>query len=123
MNKEPETYEELIRYKKCVDLTRYYHLTESNLQQIYDFLEANPDGEITGNKYTIVLKSSNKVESTIIKSLLFAKDVDAIRVTNKNFIIVPHYEPAKGSKYSGGGFSSGGSSSNNNNNNNNNNNR
>ena len=23
MNKEPETYEELIRYKRCVDLTYY----------------------------------------------------------------------------------------------------
>ena len=27
MNKEPETYEELIRKKRCIDLTKYYQLT------------------------------------------------------------------------------------------------
>ena len=26
MNKEPETYEELIRMKKCIDLADYYEL-------------------------------------------------------------------------------------------------
>ena len=28
MNKEPETYEELIRKKRCIELARYYELTE-----------------------------------------------------------------------------------------------
>ena len=39
MKKEPETYEELIRQKRCIDLTKYYQLTESELEQIYNFLE------------------------------------------------------------------------------------
>ena len=28
MNKEPETYEELIRYKRCIDLLHSYELTQ-----------------------------------------------------------------------------------------------
>ena len=42
MNKEPETYEELIRKKRCIDLTKYYELSEDDLEQIYHFLETNP---------------------------------------------------------------------------------
>ena len=34
MNKEPETYEELIRKKRCVYLTRYYDLSMEELEQI-----------------------------------------------------------------------------------------
>ena len=34
MKKEPETYEELIRQKRCVDLTKYYSLTEEQLEEI-----------------------------------------------------------------------------------------
>ena len=30
MNFEPQTYEELIRMKRCVELTKYYELTEEN---------------------------------------------------------------------------------------------
>ena len=39
MNKEPETYEELIRQKRCIDLTRHYNLTEEDLEKIYEFLK------------------------------------------------------------------------------------
>ena len=41
MKKEPETYEELIRMKRCIELTKYYELSEKELEQIYDFLENN----------------------------------------------------------------------------------
>ena len=34
MNKEPETYEELIRKKRCIDLTKFYELSENDLDQI-----------------------------------------------------------------------------------------
>ena len=30
MNFEPQTYEELIRMKRCVELTKYYELTEGD---------------------------------------------------------------------------------------------
>ena len=38
MNKEPETYEELIRQKRCIDLTKYYELSMDDLNKIYTFL-------------------------------------------------------------------------------------
>ena len=38
MDREPETYEELIRYKRCVDLTRYYDLSKEELNKIYNHL-------------------------------------------------------------------------------------
>ena len=34
MNKEPETYEELIRQKRCIDLTKYYELSMDDLKYI-----------------------------------------------------------------------------------------
>ena len=36
--KEAKTYNEVIRKKKCYDLTRYFNLTDENLNEIYDFL-------------------------------------------------------------------------------------
>ena len=39
MNFEPQTYEELIRMKRCVELTKYYEVTEEELWEIYHFLE------------------------------------------------------------------------------------
>ena len=34
MNFEPQTYEELIRMKRCVELTKYYEVTEEELWEI-----------------------------------------------------------------------------------------
>ena len=52
MNFEPETYEELIRMKRCIELTKYYALTEAQLEDIYVFLMQNPDGSV-GIVYTM----------------------------------------------------------------------
>lgn len=38
MNFEPQTYEELIRMKRCVELTKYYEVTEEELWEIYRIL-------------------------------------------------------------------------------------
>ena len=65
MKKEPETYEELIRQKRCVDLTRHYNLTEEQLEQVYEFLKNNPKGKITGDKTKISLSVGFKVVSVI----------------------------------------------------------
>ena len=46
MNFEPQTYEELIRMKRCVELTKYYELTEEELEEIYRFLEQNPEASV-----------------------------------------------------------------------------
>ena len=34
MNIEPETYEELIRMKRCIELTKYYELSDQELEKI-----------------------------------------------------------------------------------------
>ena len=46
MNFEPQTYEELIRMKRCVELTKYYEVTEEELWEIYHFLEQEPEAFI-----------------------------------------------------------------------------
>ena len=46
MNFDPQTYEELIRMKRCVELTKYYELTEEELEEIYRFLEQNPEASV-----------------------------------------------------------------------------
>ena len=48
MNFEPQTYEELIRMKRCVELTKYYEVTEEELWEIYHFLEQEPQAFIKG---------------------------------------------------------------------------
>lgn len=48
MNFEPQTYEELIRMKRCVELTKYYEVTEEELWEIYHFLEQEPEAFIKG---------------------------------------------------------------------------
>ena len=30
MNKEPETYDELIRQKRCIDFMKYYYVTKED---------------------------------------------------------------------------------------------
>ena len=116
MNKKIETYEEIVRYKRCLDLTKYYQLTNEELDKIYDFLEKHPDDTIIGNKESITLKPSDSNESVVIQKPITDIWVDGVRVSNKEFVVIPHFKPSNSD------YSSGGSSSNNNNNNNHNNN-
>ena len=59
MNKEPETYEELIRQKRCIDLTKYYELSMDDLNKIYTFLEENKDGQVRGGLTGLSLVKKN----------------------------------------------------------------
>ena len=113
MNKEPETYEELMRKKRCVELTKYYNLTQSQLDSIYNFLATNPNGMITGSTTNLGLYVGLNVQQ-VIQANCIDSSVDGVKVTEKFFTIIPHYTPST-SSYS----SYSGSSSNNNNNNNN----
>ena len=72
MNKEPETYEELIRMKRCVELTKYYNVTKEELEQIYNFLAANPNGQVDGKKMNL--------------SLIVAKSISTFPMSPKNLI-------------------------------------
>lgn len=117
MNKEPTTYEELIRYKKCVDLTKYYEVSMTELNQIYDFLEKNENGQILCTANTIALRNNNEVVM-IINANCKSTAIDGLTMSNNSFSIIPHFTPSSSSYGSSSGFSS-----NNNNNNNNNNNR
>ncbi len=119
MDREPETYEELIRYKRCVDLTRYYNLSKEELNKIYNHLATYPKAVVIGNDSTLTLKVNYKpeIQPEIITAQCVDNSIDGIKLTNDAFTIIPHYTSYAGTGYSGG------SSSNNNNNNNNNNNR
>ena len=116
MKEEAKTYEELIRKKRCIDITKYYELDENDLETIYTFLKENPAGVVRGGSENLVLTCKGK-ENQVIVSRKKSSTIDGLIVSNKLFKIIPHYTPSIG-----GGYSSGGSSSNNNNNNNNNNN-
>lgn len=120
MNKEPETYEELIRKKRCIDLTKYYELSQTELEQIYDFLTNNQDGNVKGGTNSIsLIVGSDTAHATTITAKCINSFIDGIVMSNTLFRIIPHYDPSSSSS----DWHSGGSSSNNNNNNNNNNNR
>ncbi len=115
MNKEPETYEELIRKKRCIDLVKYYELSEEDLDEIYNFLETYPDGSVNCGEKISLLKKGETTPFKIVDTKKTAPYIDGILMGNTYFNIINHYEPSSYSGYSGG------SSSNNNNNNNNNN--
>ena len=116
MNREPETYDELILQKKCIELTKYYNLTMEQLEEIYDFLKNNENGNLQGKMTYILLNVGTSAKKTISAPCI-SQNIDEVIVNRKQFTVIPHYEPSSHS------YSSGGSSSNNNNNNNNNNNR
>lgn len=116
MNKEPETYEELIRYKKCVDLTSYYALSQEELDKIYNYLATHPQAIIVGNENSLTLKVNYhpEIQPEVINATCIDSSVDGVKLTNDTFAIISHYVSSNSRGYSGG------SSSNNNNNNNNN---
>lgn len=89
MNQEPETYEALLRQKRCVDLTVYYSLSLEELNQIYDFLTENPDGEVLGERDCLSLVVGNQVHS-VISSSCCSDDIDALVFNNYLFRTVPH---------------------------------
>jgi len=119
MNKEPETYEELIRQRRCVDLVKYYNLTDKQLNEIYEFLKNNPTGIVKGDIEKLILMLEEKIISVIFTKCIDST-IDGLNMSDNSFNIIPHYTPSSGSSLGSFGGSSGGFSSNNNNNNNNN---
>lgn len=91
--KKAETYEELIRTKRCVDLTEYYGLSESDLDKIYLFLETNPFGIIKGGLKNLALVTPDdpKNHEIIIAKCINPK-VEGIFMTNDSLSIIPRVD-------------------------------
>ena len=120
MNFDPQTYEELIRMKRCVELTKYYELTEEELEEIYRFLEQNPEASVKGGRQNLALiRGQDTRNAQVIIANCIDSSIDGILMSQTVFKVIPHYVPSSGSAGSGGSSSN----TNNNNNNNNNNNR
>lgn len=73
MMKNPETYEELIRFKKCVDLTKYYELSQDEIDKIFNFLSSYPRANIIGNKTGLVLE---EIDQSVPKEIINANCID-----------------------------------------------
>ena len=92
MNKEPETYEELVRYKKCVDLVSYYELSQKELDKIYNYLATHSKAIILGNESSLTLKddSNSELPPEIINAKCKSFNIDGVKLTNDSFTIIPH---------------------------------
>ena len=125
MKQEPETYEELIRTKRCIDLTKYYELSKEELDEIYIFLTENPQGGVIGGKSSLCLSIPD--DNSQIKKVINAKcidpSIDGVEMSNEYLGLIPHYVPGSSSSPSDGRSSNNNNNNNNNSNNNNNNNR
>ena len=95
MNKEPETYDELIRHKRCFELTKYYELTEEDLEKIYNYLTNNENGVVIGNSYGLTLTVNYKTElkPEVMMKICVDNSIDGIKLTNDSFTVFPHYVP------------------------------
>ena len=71
--KNPETYEELIRFKKCVDLTKYYELSQDEIDKIFNFLSSYQGANIVGNKTGLVLE---EIDQSVPKEIINANCID-----------------------------------------------
>lgn len=115
IDKQPKTYNEIIRLKKCYTLANYYsNITENMFNEIYDFLGESPDNSIVANQTILSFVDGN---GKVIKTFsIIPKDTsfDRINIDDRGVSVTPHYDSSS-SSWSG-------SSGNNNNNNNNNNN-
>ncbi len=93
MDKEPETYQELILQKRCVDLLGYYNMERSELDKIYNFFMNHTDGVADGNNNGIILKykKGNETKQKIVNCTLFNPTIDGLKMTLDKLTIYPHY--------------------------------
>ena len=86
MNFEPQTYEELIRMKRCVELTKYYEVTEEELWEIYHFLEQEPEAFIKGGRQNLSLIIGQNTAKTqkVIMANCTDRSIDGILLSGQN---------------------------------------
>ena len=96
MNFEPQTYEELIRMKRCVELTKYYEVTEEELWEIYHFLEQEPEAFIKGGRQNLSLIIGQNTATTqkVIMANCTDSSIDGILLSRTEFKVFPHYTAA-----------------------------
>ena len=122
LKKNPETYNEIVHYKKMMDLVKYYQLSEEVLNEISDFILADSKNSVECSETRMYLKQGNNVYKTFNITLL-DKTIDGLILSLSSLVIIPHYSYSSSrSGSSSSSSSSGGGSSNNNNYNNYNNN-
>ena len=85
MNFEPQTYEELIRMKRCVELTKYYEVTEEELWEIYHFLEQEPEAFIKGGRQNLSLIIGQNTAKTqkVIMANCTDRSIDGILLSRR----------------------------------------
>ena len=91
MNFEPQTYEELIRMKRCVELTKYYEVTEEELWEIYHFLEQEPEAFIKGGRQNLSLIIGQNTAKTqkVIMANCTDRSIDGILLSRTEFKVFP----------------------------------
>ena len=96
MNFEPQTYEELIRMKRCVELTKYYEVTEEELWEIYHFLEQEPEAFIKGGRQNLSLIIGQNTAKTqkVIMANCTDSSIDGILLSRTECKVFPHYTPS-----------------------------
>ena len=120
LKKNPETYNEIVHYKKMMDLVKYYQLSEEVLNEISDFILADSNNSVVCRGSRMDLKSGTTVHKTF-NVVSIDGSIDGLTLSLASLVVIPHYVRTSG-RGSSGGYSGGGSSNNNNNKNNNNNN-
>ncbi|MBR6820621.1 MAG: hypothetical protein IKM55_00155 [Bacilli bacterium] len=114
LNRNPETYNEIVHLKKMLDLAKYYQLSAEVMDEVSDFILADPKNTVVCDASRMVLKSNGTEQKTFAVAKM-SSAIDGLTLSAASLVVVPHYTPSSG----GGGYSGGGSSNNNNNNNNN----
>ena len=67
MNREPETYEEIVLQKRCIELTKYYELSKEEVNEIFEFLCNNATGKVKGGLESITLEKDRNNKNYLNK--------------------------------------------------------
>ena len=70
LKKNPETYNEIVHYKKMMDLVKYYQLSEEVLNEISDFILADSKNSVECSETRMYLQHGNNVYKTFIITIL-----------------------------------------------------
>ncbi|MFQ7204213.1 hypothetical protein [Waltera sp.] len=86
---EPQTYEELIRMKRCVELTKYYEVTEEELWEIYHFLEQEPEAFIKGATEPVPHHRAEYCKQKVIMANCTDSSIDGILLSRTECKVFP----------------------------------